>query len=394
MRKFFILIAIVFFLGSANIAYSASGACSYHGGVNCSAGSDWDGSVICNDGWQDSSVSYSSMVSCRESSYISPIPSPLYSCRLSSVSGCQTDEDLKQIERTWMRTGTGVAPEWQVTQCKQQIEENKKLKQQFEQCEISYKEAIEKNDKDNKELLKIYVDGVLGKIKESETKIRISQDASCQNSNGANSYYDSNSKKCMCNNGYELVNGKCINLTQTCIEQHGKNVHPYYGSCACDFGFSFNDQKECVPNPKPIKNISAKIKEWADNIKSPCESNGLGFSQEEITQCKIYQLHYNNYDWVITKPSIPTPSVPAVDQIIPIKETTAQKSKIPISTQPISQQKTQKQVVPNNQISTTTTNKANISNAKSEEVKQQKEAPSKKNASGKIKKFITKLKFW
>lgn len=38
---------------------SKSGACSHHGGVDCSAGADSDGSVICSDGWRDSSVSYS-----------------------------------------------------------------------------------------------------------------------------------------------------------------------------------------------------------------------------------------------------------------------------------------------------------------------------------------------
>lgn len=43
---------------------ATSGACSYHGGVNCSAGADWDGSVICNDGWKDSDVLYSSMSAC------------------------------------------------------------------------------------------------------------------------------------------------------------------------------------------------------------------------------------------------------------------------------------------------------------------------------------------
>ena len=37
---------------------SKSGACSYHGGVDCTAGPDTDGSVICNDGWRNSSVTY------------------------------------------------------------------------------------------------------------------------------------------------------------------------------------------------------------------------------------------------------------------------------------------------------------------------------------------------
>lgn len=37
---------------------SKQGACSSHQGVNCSAGRDKDGSVICNDGWRDSTVQY------------------------------------------------------------------------------------------------------------------------------------------------------------------------------------------------------------------------------------------------------------------------------------------------------------------------------------------------
>ena len=45
---------------------ATSGACSGHSGVSCSAGADYDGSVICNDGWRDSSVAYSSMIECKE----------------------------------------------------------------------------------------------------------------------------------------------------------------------------------------------------------------------------------------------------------------------------------------------------------------------------------------
>ncbi len=48
--------------GNNNETYDSScsspGACSWHGGVDCSAGADFDGSVICNDGWRDSSVTY------------------------------------------------------------------------------------------------------------------------------------------------------------------------------------------------------------------------------------------------------------------------------------------------------------------------------------------------
>ena len=41
--------------------YATAGACSNHGGVNCAAGADSDGSVICNDGTTDSSVDYADM---------------------------------------------------------------------------------------------------------------------------------------------------------------------------------------------------------------------------------------------------------------------------------------------------------------------------------------------
>jgi hypothetical protein len=34
------------------------GACSHHDGDNCLAGPDKDGSVICNDGWRESTVAY------------------------------------------------------------------------------------------------------------------------------------------------------------------------------------------------------------------------------------------------------------------------------------------------------------------------------------------------
>lgn len=37
---------------------SVTRACMGHGGVNCAAGPDTDGSVICVDGWRNSNVDY------------------------------------------------------------------------------------------------------------------------------------------------------------------------------------------------------------------------------------------------------------------------------------------------------------------------------------------------
>lgn len=43
---------------------SGSGACSYHGGVDCEAGPNWDGTAQCYDGYS-SSVQYSAIDECN-----------------------------------------------------------------------------------------------------------------------------------------------------------------------------------------------------------------------------------------------------------------------------------------------------------------------------------------
>ncbi len=68
--KHVVLASILFLLPS--FTFATSGACSGHSGVDCSAGRDRDGSVICYDGWRNSSVHYSSMVKC--SGYDEPEP--------------------------------------------------------------------------------------------------------------------------------------------------------------------------------------------------------------------------------------------------------------------------------------------------------------------------------
>lgn len=45
--------------------YATSGACSNHGGVNCSVGAGTSGQVVCNDGWDESSVQYSDTSECQ-----------------------------------------------------------------------------------------------------------------------------------------------------------------------------------------------------------------------------------------------------------------------------------------------------------------------------------------
>lgn len=68
MKK--ILIILCFLLIPFQAIKATSGSCSLHSGVNCYAGPDWDGSVICNDGWKDSLTRYSDADECNSSKYV------------------------------------------------------------------------------------------------------------------------------------------------------------------------------------------------------------------------------------------------------------------------------------------------------------------------------------
>jgi len=60
------LILLVFLAVLFVPAEAKAGCCSYHGGVDCSAGPQENGHVFCNDDWLDSSCLYSEIVACEE----------------------------------------------------------------------------------------------------------------------------------------------------------------------------------------------------------------------------------------------------------------------------------------------------------------------------------------
>ncbi len=99
-KPFSLLTAVALFVSVSFIipfAFATSGACSGHGGVDCSAGADSDGSVICKDGWENSSVSYSSMVMCAgspsELEIQPPAPEPVVPPEPSMPSSVFSDVD-------------------------------------------------------------------------------------------------------------------------------------------------------------------------------------------------------------------------------------------------------------------------------------------------------------
>lgn len=87
MKKTLLTVSFAFFclLGFTSKAEAISGDCSWHYGINCNAGADWDGSVICNDGWRDSKDSYYDAELCENSSNLSLLGDPFTLYAFSSV---------------------------------------------------------------------------------------------------------------------------------------------------------------------------------------------------------------------------------------------------------------------------------------------------------------------
>lgn len=97
MKKNLLILSILLTIPS--ISFATSGACSYHGGVNCSAGASYSGKVQCNDGWINSSVNFSEAQECK----VSRCNYPAYSsCDVERARGqAQTRIASRQAVAVW-----------------------------------------------------------------------------------------------------------------------------------------------------------------------------------------------------------------------------------------------------------------------------------------------------
>jgi Putative peptidoglycan binding domain len=85
MKKISIaIIGLLSFSLLSGTVSATSGACSYHGGVNCSSGPNYNGNVICNDGFVNSSVLFSDTDECKVSVVQCNYPSQPF-CSLSAI---------------------------------------------------------------------------------------------------------------------------------------------------------------------------------------------------------------------------------------------------------------------------------------------------------------------
>lgn len=367
MKKYIYLTLILFFLINLNSVGAVSGTCSYHGGVDCSAGSDWDGSAICSDGWRDSSEIYSSVFICKKT-LMTPCTSE-ENAALKIKYGTKEEElALQQIYKEIMEISSSQIVKHDPTSLLG-VQERKKLLDDTERTlELSSQSNILTNKINYKREQIENECNILGakRLQEEQRDFykEINNDIyndNCHSQYGYYSFYDTGYKKCFCNEGYTFINGKCDNPEEMCHEKIGINsrasksyissLNSYQYDCVCDNGYIQNNFGICDPTPKDVVTISNKAKEWAENryFTATCES-ATTLTMEEKTECNNYRLNKDRYNWEIY-------DLPIGDNTKTMQETIATTTEIKAIIQELKQQKieitTPKKIIINKQTSTT-----------------------------------------
>lgn len=226
-----VLLVAVFCL-SFNNANATSGACSYHGGVDCSG--SYERNVICNDGWTGSSVKYSDVEECR---YYDPCPS-------THVSGlsCTNESDYTRTEKEVMaqrstqraiysRRGllgsamdnSSTIGQDELDFCRKSIDLYNRMVESRKKCFADLEKEREVEAKNISDKNKAEVDSNCSNKNGAGSTwngyvcspTKEERDLKCKN-NDRNSFYAVILNKCLCSSGYKSgINGKCENKTSS-----------------------------------------------------------------------------------------------------------------------------------------------------------------------------------
>lgn len=288
MSKLRLNIALIFvglFL-IPQVSFATSGACSYHGGVNCSAGSGPLGNAICNDGVESSTSYYDAQECSVNRSYcIAPLKSYCTSAA-DFIRDCGSPSRYTQDMYNLC-----------YADCQNQINKYQSDLARYQSC-LSVQSAQQYSIP-----AVIQVDPI------------VTLKNTCIKNSGPRAKLDAN-QACVCEDNYMKNTAQwCMPAGDVCIQKYGTNGIPVSNTnCACANGYHLNDTQKCVEDAKPIKFIPANVKKWVDDNyvnALRCDSN-KAFSEDELSVCSNYQapLYRQKYDWEVPTTTI-TVTAPA-----------------------------------------------------------------------------------
>lgn len=293
-----LIIFILSFLFSFKPSLATEGTCSWHGGVNCNAGADYDGSAICNDGWMDSSESFSTQCSysCKNESDLALLKTNLIKSGTMRYAQQNSDGLIKSCEQSienYQNSNNDInnfnSSSYDYSDYADQLNKLTELKKELELknvCQESYGIFSTYNKESATCSCK---SGYFLNKKTLSCEIEPLCPANTENLNGS----------CVCSKGYYLLDKECTSAINVCINKNGKNSHPVYDEdsktmwCACNNDYVFNSEKQCVIKPKPVKYISAVAKKYG----SLNDCNNIEMSETEKQECKEYRALGYSYDY-------------------------------------------------------------------------------------------------
>lgn len=297
MKKHLSIVSIIIFssLVFAPASVSAtSGACSYHSGVNCSAGASYTGNVQCNDGWVNSSVYFSDAEECKISYNSCQIPQIVYSLP------CLTESDYTRTQQMvdGMR-GTQGAINARRGLLGSSFDTSSTIGQdQLDSCRESigiYSRVVEERNR-------CLADSLTPRYSSYQSTLAKITDSTCQQNLGTHGYLNTNTGTCSCNGDYWLKDGGCVEPKLYCSSTLGSNSHPSSDICVCDDGYNGYSGK-CTENYKDTKTIDYAVKSWLDQ-GGRCNNNSH-FSVGQEQQCVLYQTNPSTYHWKVLDEVIP-----------------------------------------------------------------------------------------
>lgn len=287
MKKLFFAAVLTLLMPTTSLAYGGSGACSWHGGVNCSAGSSITGSVICRDGWQDSTVSFNTVCSdsssrsyCYSASDCAQLLKP-YDDQIQKTQAGQAecirgvidtanqnmdgenktcDESLQRMSQALQ--GSNVAADSAYgdsmlapikSQCDAERQKITSWKdQETRRCEVTYAQIIDQINIEKAKIIQLntpqnpFSDQTSSMNNPSGSQRQTSTCPADAHKLNGQCYCDSGYQpnffrsacvpitclpnasivngQCACNAGYVLKNNQCITYTQDCTATFGDNV--------------------------------------------------------------------------------------------------------------------------------------------------------------------------
>jgi hypothetical protein len=266
MRKILVPLGAILVLLTSGVAHADSGACSYHGGVNCAIGPAANGDAICNDG-NDSSTSYYTTQECLVNVCSAQFASSTYQTYIgSSLSWRQSLQTTISDLLSNLATSSSLD---NVAYKGDVASENLSYSEQLQGLQSQEKLAIDAlaNAPDDEiDSTTIYYQGLINDLS-TEHQANLTELASENNApnaqactnlwtnvqsemGAAESYCVSpynygpysmpaqgNLLSCVCKSGYTAVNGKCEDSETACQDAYGQSAYANPdGSCSCPAG--------------------------------------------------------------------------------------------------------------------------------------------------------------